>query len=952
MNKKYLSVILFSALMVGTTGTFTSCKDYDDDIKNLQEQIDQKASLKDLEDKVAALQTDVNAAKTAAEEAKNKAQEALDKANASGNVTSEDLNALKADLQAQIDKLASLEKLAADLAALKQEIAGTYATQEALDALTQQVNSMTEQVASLIGKRLTSLVFAPTTYIDGIEAIKFATLRYTPWTNLLADKADGKTEITINDGTTKAEYFVSPSTVDPNSILSLGFIANTAENIVNTKSGEKAPISVASYTLKDGKLSLNLKKETTESFGGTETTKFTIVSLKAETQLSDEEVENGVDPNVYSDWARLYESYETPYIHYAAYDGDATLEDLKKDDAWSTPEGEKPATPDVNEDIIPHFYPYFKLHNADAADGVNNTDGCGIVLWIPYNKEGGTDLLPLVDVCDKEGVTYDAASYDLAFEFKAVDYYLQDGTHAEEKTNQAKFIKIEGSKIYATSLNGQLNNKDAIGREPLIQVVLKDTKNNKVVDVRYFKVKWTTANVVENLGTLKEFTADYSCGEVYDNTVLTEDMNNKIYTHINISKEDFHRLYELDKEVYASLEDAKAKKAASNLGTLEDVIADGSTTTHNLKWNFGIATNAVIQSEYEAGTATRTVYGVYRNVNDANDMYVFALVLKLNIPQMSLTKGYMQAYWNTTDLTAANINKTFQVNPALTSDPIYGQPTYTDCQIVGDIKDGYYTKPENVLELVKNADEAKFIFDADRVASILGEGWTVSEDGKTLSKGLITAATIDADGNIQLFEGENPGKNGNPTEAARALLGKDVPVKLAGTYCELYDVLDNFKVNFMNPLTLKIEQPEGAFHDLRTGGSSISVKGLATVTEAFGEKRVVLGEGAVAGLTDWYMVKDVTWDVKNATTNLAVKDGNLIISDDVTATPWSEITAIYEKMELAIDTDKQELTFNNASGTHLQQAYQIAIPVYVQTKWNPELVDGSKAYVIVDVLPD
>nr|WP_255461579.1 hypothetical protein [Bacteroides sp. CACC 737] len=36
MNKKFLSVILFSALMAGTAGTFTSCKDYDDDIKDLQ----------------------------------------------------------------------------------------------------------------------------------------------------------------------------------------------------------------------------------------------------------------------------------------------------------------------------------------------------------------------------------------------------------------------------------------------------------------------------------------------------------------------------------------------------------------------------------------------------------------------------------------------------------------------------------------------------------------------------------------------------------------------------------------------------------------------------------------------------------------------------------------------------------------------------------------------------
>ena len=40
MNKKFLSAILFGALMVSSTGTFVSCKDYDDDIDNLQGQID------------------------------------------------------------------------------------------------------------------------------------------------------------------------------------------------------------------------------------------------------------------------------------------------------------------------------------------------------------------------------------------------------------------------------------------------------------------------------------------------------------------------------------------------------------------------------------------------------------------------------------------------------------------------------------------------------------------------------------------------------------------------------------------------------------------------------------------------------------------------------------------------------------------------------------------------
>ena len=40
MRKKYLSALLFGALLFASAGTFTSCKDYDDDINNLQEQID------------------------------------------------------------------------------------------------------------------------------------------------------------------------------------------------------------------------------------------------------------------------------------------------------------------------------------------------------------------------------------------------------------------------------------------------------------------------------------------------------------------------------------------------------------------------------------------------------------------------------------------------------------------------------------------------------------------------------------------------------------------------------------------------------------------------------------------------------------------------------------------------------------------------------------------------
>ena len=55
MNKKFLSAILFGALMVSLTGPFVSCKDYDDDIDEINKELtDLKSKLSDLESKVNA----------------------------------------------------------------------------------------------------------------------------------------------------------------------------------------------------------------------------------------------------------------------------------------------------------------------------------------------------------------------------------------------------------------------------------------------------------------------------------------------------------------------------------------------------------------------------------------------------------------------------------------------------------------------------------------------------------------------------------------------------------------------------------------------------------------------------------------------------------------------------------------------------------------------------------
>ena len=78
MKRKYFSALLMGVLTLSSVSTFTSCKDYDDDINSLQEQVNKAALSSDVE----ALKTQVNNAASSAQNAATKAEEALTKAGA------------------------------------------------------------------------------------------------------------------------------------------------------------------------------------------------------------------------------------------------------------------------------------------------------------------------------------------------------------------------------------------------------------------------------------------------------------------------------------------------------------------------------------------------------------------------------------------------------------------------------------------------------------------------------------------------------------------------------------------------------------------------------------------------------------------------------------------------------------------------------------------------------
>jgi hypothetical protein len=148
MNKKFLSAILFGALMVTATGTFVSCKDYDDDIKDLQEKVDKLATKEDMTSQIATLQTALTAAAKDASDAITKAAAAETAAKAASDAAAEAKAA--ADKAVAEAKAESIKAVQAELEALKKEV--TEATESALADMRKEVAEATKKVEDIVGK--------------------------------------------------------------------------------------------------------------------------------------------------------------------------------------------------------------------------------------------------------------------------------------------------------------------------------------------------------------------------------------------------------------------------------------------------------------------------------------------------------------------------------------------------------------------------------------------------------------------------------------------------------------------------------------------------------------------------------------------------------------------------------------------------------------------------------
>lgn len=202
MRKKILSALLLGLFTVASTSTFVSCKDYDDDVKNLQDQITTNdTNLKKLvEDKIALVNAEIentNKAISDAEEAYKAADEELQKQIDAANkaITDGDKATLDAAKKAVEDAMVT--------------VSTTYATKAELEKAQKDLTAAYEKADKVLNDKIDAkvedLLLADKALDDAVnKAQKRADDAYTFAESINNDlKANYATKKELSDAVTK-----------------------------------------------------------------------------------------------------------------------------------------------------------------------------------------------------------------------------------------------------------------------------------------------------------------------------------------------------------------------------------------------------------------------------------------------------------------------------------------------------------------------------------------------------------------------------------------------------------------------------------------------------------------------------------------------------------------------------------------------------------------------------
>lgn len=646
MNKKFLSAVLFGALLASTTGTFTSCKDYDDDINGLSERVDAiEKTLADLNTKFGSLAyvksvsfadgklvvTDQNGTPTTYtipdKDTNTKYSVEISKS-VEGNTTTVtvtlkgDDGSTSSESFTLTDKDTITEDTTLDPSLFWMDENGViwyglktdkdnciktgvtvplhnktsvaiidYVVDGAKVGWDITVDNVTTHLSVLDVLPITGFSWIPKDYYNGIEAVAFGSYSY----NKVVGTATADTTYTATGDETlssfpgEANFYINPASA------SLAQIRGGAEGATvlykkATNHTTRADIgATATLSMEDGILTASIVGDMNQA--ETDPEALDMLALRMTTT-------NG-------------QTFTTNYfaVYNQKEEVSFTLVDNCELESKTIKETDKLATK------------WSDVKGQDAAIDANNVAApanAHLVQALQYNEAiAGVDLNEYVAVAMTkagESEVVNLAAKKLSIEYVLCEYDVNG-------TDQINYATLEGSTLKAVNYEGV--NMSCIGKTPIVKATVKDTNNgNAVVAVAYIKFlyvgnEWTVSNNYK-APVSETKTVDWECfvDPALNYTTTVKYMSTQVYPNIGselglnaLSKEEFANIYEFVTDQANVPEEFKS----TNIISITE-LAGAEDNADNRQVVFNIDESAISKITEDG---TYTFYGVYKKTDAA-----------------------------------------------------------------------------------------------------------------------------------------------------------------------------------------------------------------------------------------------------------------------------------------------------------------------------------------------
>ena len=828
MNKKYLSALLFGAVLIASTGTFTSCKDYDDDIQGLQAQVDGlSANIQELQAAAGKYVTSVTYDENTGVLTVVGGTGGTYQLPMPAHVPSYTLEIVGDEIHLLADgsvvSSASLPEVEfPELPNIPEEFnpellkwgedGYLYYGDEKIEGVTKQdafnpellswgkdgylyygdqkiegvakpdapasitelkdgedvigyiIDINGETATFYVTFKLSSISFAPDNFVDGVEAVVFNSLVYADWTKLEETKESLADEKKLSTAALATASYHFNPSTFNLDNATYQFIDREA-NLISRAGATATDL----FTVEEGPVA-NIEDGTVD---------FKLRRTNVPTTQPEEKDINIVALQATLDESILSEAEKgsnvvitSPYVE--VYDATCEQEDLFISDAATIKEGA----------------------NAHYALTVTAAQAEKPRYDVVYDEE--FNLAEKVATClfNDENNThnvFDTEGYKLSYRFYVANTPY-NVTSAGTTTNQQTVIECVDAEKGLYKVPEKVK-KEAIGRTPILKVALVD-ENERVLRYGYVKVNMV-AEKSDDIVAPKEFNLTYECENTPAEYELDEEwMRENVYRKIESSRGDISMSHEEFWNTYVWAEsETKITKNGDPFTMSAPQVIDGvpsqGTATKKVVWNFTHGELGII------GTGSVYKATVVLNNKLASSEFpakvTFELIVNAKLPAVSGEFSEQKIYW---DLDANNNPVAFRSNVNRPDD--INSPA-TDCL--------FETRLGDAFASINVKDAPKCVAKYYRVASTSPVG---------LNDGVIIRGTNADDQIIGLDKTDD-----NVKKALNSKDGLSAVVEYVVQF-ESGDVvpLKTFTVSFVRPLQLNM--PVGlSVIDAKTGGDVV-----------------------------------------------------------------------------------------------------------------------------------